>query len=483
MNIKQLRENLINEGYTFTFIGSEAAEIYAAEPFSPKSGALELEHTLYVVVPSDAGTITSFEKSVFSGAGIFISEVPEQAEELLFAAKKILMEENKQRDFFLRLQNGVRQKLDICTLIAYCFEIMGNPVFFVNRTMNVICRYPQETEKELTDYVAACVERWRNAREQTLLEKHPRIMIRKLCYRQETYYFCVIEKTHNFSERATADALAQICEIFQTTASEYARGSTEETQLILSGLLQKSFECPEREVERLKAFGWKPQEKYYVLAIEKNVDAEMLREELSAMLKTSVFDLGSHYAALLYSEKFREYTEQDFPKLSEWLKKNGLLAVLSFGFSDLKLCALRLEQCISTLQLDVIRHEKRSGLRYCGRYQISLLMSILNQDHQIDLRNFCSPIILDIYEADKKNHTEYLDTLFTYICSGQSMKTSADAMNIHVNTMYMRVNKLKDEFKIDFEDEHTLYCLHNSIVFLHLSDLSALKDGFPYIKK
>ena len=62
------------------------------------------------------------------------------------------------------------------------------------------------------------------------------------------------------------------------------------------------------------------------------------------------------------------------------------------------------------------------------------------------------------------------------------MKYSADAMHIHVNTMYMRVSKLKDEFKIDFNDAHMLYTLHNSIVFLHQYDSSCLKASYPCLK-
>lgn len=85
------------------------------------------------------------------------------------------------------------------------------------------------------------------------------------------------------------------------------------------------------------------------------------------------------------------------------------------------------------------------------------------------LHRFCDDTLLRIRAWDQDHQTEYERTLQTYLFHGQSILTTASLLFIHKNTVIYRINKLKEQFGIDFNDcgqvSH-LYC-------------SFLMDGLP----
>lgn len=99
------------------------------------------------------------------------------------------------------------------------------------------------------------------------------------------------------------------------------------------------------------------------------------------------------------------------------------------------------------------------GLAVYNSYK---LQDLLNQaEGRMELGSFCSNTLLQLRAWDEEHQTEYERTLKTYLLCGQSIAATARQMFIHKNTVIYRINKLKQQFGVNFNDcgqiSH-LYC-------------------------
>lgn len=69
-----------------------------------------------------------------------------------------------------------------------------------------------------------------------------------------------------------------------------------------------------------------------------------------------------------------------------------------------------------------------------------------------DIKSFCLQILGKIIEHDEKTDGDLLPTLRKLLDSSVNMKSTADSLFIHVNTLYYRVNKIQELLDIDFSD-------------------------------
>jgi len=81
--------------------------------------------------------------------------------------------------------------------------------------------------------------------------------------------------------------------------------------------------------------------------------------------------------------------------------------------------------------------------------ELGLYCPIFSQDLK-DIRNFCLQTLGKVIEYDEKNDGELLLTLRKLLDSSVNMKSTADSLFIHVNTLYYRVNKIEELLEIDF---------------------------------
>jgi purine catabolism regulator len=69
------------------------------------------------------------------------------------------------------------------------------------------------------------------------------------------------------------------------------------------------------------------------------------------------------------------------------------------------------------------------------------------------LKNTLGPI----WDADKGRSAETLTTIRTYLESGCRFSPSAEKLGIHVTTMRYRIDRIRDQFGIDFTDPETRF--------------------------
>lgn len=92
------------------------------------------------------------------------------------------------------------------------------------------------------------------------------------------------------------------------------------------------------------------------------------------------------------------------------------------------------------------------------KYKLQILFSQLQ--HEDDYPLFCTGAIEKLEQYDEKNNAELKTTLLQYLCCGMDRESTCNALNIHRNTLYYRLEKLKQLLGDSFYDGDYLMNLY-----------------------
>lgn len=85
---------------------------------------------------------------------------------------------------------------------------------------------------------------------------------------------------------------------------------------------------------------------------------------------------------------------------------------------------------------------------------LGIYYPIFSQEPRV-IKQFCSNTLGPLLEHDGKTDGELLPTLRKLLDSGGNMKSTADSLFIHVNTLYYRINKIEELLGMDFSSMDT----------------------------
>ena len=83
-----------------------------------------------------------------------------------------------------------------------------------------------------------------------------------------------------------------------------------------------------------------------------------------------------------------------------------------------------------------------------------------------DASELCHPDTIRLYEYDRQNGTEYLETLYQYLLHDRNAVQAAKVLYVHRNTMSYRLEKLREMLTFDMEDGDTRIFVLMSILLL-----------------
>ncbi|MEE4211741.1 MAG: helix-turn-helix domain-containing protein, partial [Parvularcula sp.] len=104
---------------------------------------------------------------------------------------------------------------------------------------------------------------------------------------------------------------------------------------------------------------------------------------------------------------------------------------------------------------NVLEAIPRSGIVRTSAFDGTGLLLACSGHQRIE--TFLNNTLGPIWDAEKGNSAETLTTIRTYLESGCRFSTSAEALGIHVTTMRYRIERIKDQFGIDFSDRETRF--------------------------
>jgi len=222
--------------------------------------------------------------------------------------------------------------------------------------------------------------------------------------------------------------------------------------------------------ERAKALSWHLKENFFVLTVtaEKhnlsNTPLIYLKNLAANLVSDSKAVLYYHHIVLVINTSRKEpFSEGSMNEFIEFLKANHLKCGISRCFHNLEDIREHYEQSAKAIELG-IRMKRQDVLLNYEDYAVFHVLDILGA--KSDLKKFCHPVIFELIEYDKKNNTNYTESLHIYLSKALDTAESAKALYIHYNTMRFRIEKIQTLMGIDLRDSRLLLHLHLSFMIL-----------------
>lgn len=480
--MKHLLSYLHSENVTFQYYGSEFESVYAVsglpEEFSshPQRGFLYISsEPALVPLLRDKGSCILFTS-------------PEQFGRVLALCSDYLIWHHRKEDLLLRFYDELINTPTYLNLIRICSSILDeNPVVLLNEKLiprvhsddfdiiiddsfiEMIKRALTSDKSNAPIYICAS----RGFPADIFIGKIKRDNSRK------TEYLCIIEQNKFRCRPDIIYYISTICNAlakhngFITLKSDAASGTLEE--LILN-LLDSPPSSPSSVRIQLAEAGWEEHEQYYVLAIDKQNKNHLLPDytKLQSILNTkSIYEYKNYIVAVLGYPYFEWPDDSCLNALSDYLKTYGLSAGISNGFSDITMLNSFFNQSVKAIEINEFYNYTLNYrvVRYTD-FSITHLLEIVSKSSNIKIIDFCHPTLLYILEYDKKNNTDYLNTLSAYILSNSSIKLAAQVMYIHTNTMYNRITKIRNDFKLDLDNITLIAQLYISFQILGMLQIT-----------
>lgn len=159
--------------------------------------------------------------------------------------------------------------------------------------------------------------------------------------------------------------------------------------------------------------------------------------------------------------------EKEWELLSAAAEKKEILIGVSDIFSNIKDTKMNFRNAQYALRYAGIR-KINSGIAKFDNFKLSHLISMAKE--HLDLSTFALNCIDEIEQYDIKNHSEYLNTLRTFLQSNRDIDEMSKTLFVHKNTVLYRIKRLEELFHINLHDGYqnaSLVCsllIHDNLI-------------------
>ncbi|WP_170834613.1 PucR family transcriptional regulator [Natronincola peptidivorans] len=278
-------------------------------------------------------------------------------------------------------------------------------------------------------------------------------------------YIVVLESQQDFNQESTnflsllSNVIAQ--EIKNSKVLNNITGLMHEN--FLMDLLDDKISDASILLERIKNTGMPLNKFFYVLVL--NVSnyrpssnyRDALKNGLGGVF-TNIYSIfyKDHIVSLISFKEERAFDEKIKSKLMTFIKSHDLTVGVSQRFIDLLTLSNHYKHTLKVLNLgDQLRSEDR--IFHCDDFHFyTLLSSILKKENLLD---YCHPAVLNLQNFDKKNDTNYSQTLYYYLLNNQNVNETAKSLFVHRNTMTYRLKKIKELIQLNLDDSETIFLI------------------------
>ncbi|MBB6215875.1 sugar diacid utilization regulator [Anaerosolibacter carboniphilus] len=209
--------------------------------------------------------------------------------------------------------------------------------------------------------------------------------------------------------------------------------------------------------ERLKYLHWRPKKYFNVVILKKNESINMMKDFIKRSLESfsffsKAFEWEDNMVILINynNEEFSKISSEITILLKEQIKES---AGISKTFSRLLQLPGYYNQAVSAHYWGSALN--RNDCLYC--YQDYYIYHLLGSSRkEIDIEGMRDERLMKLIEYDKKNKTEYFNTLYVFLSSKSSVSKAADKLFIHRNTMAQRIKRICEIVDIDLSSNQDI---------------------------
>jgi len=416
----------------------------------------------------------------------------------LFNEVQEILDKQAQLDLFKeKLLNCVLQDSSIQYIIELAYEFFGNPIRITDTSFNLLAFIKDiEVDDPLWhdlahygyctyDTVSSLISL--RTIEQVHKSKAPVILTREyfklrrmvgniIIDKKIVGYLTLVESEREFNEN-DIELASLLCDVIALKLQKSNFNKNNKIFLFdsfIGSLLDGEIKDNSTIEKYMKYFELQLKENLYVITINSseadtaNTPIYYIRDMLENMLEDSKCAIYNNTIVILVSRgekicKGSQYLEN----LTHFLKKSKTYAGISRCFHSILEMEKHYRQCLRAEYLGK-RTDSENFLYFYEDYAVYDLLDINSRCD--DLRDFCLSSIFSLIEYDKRNNSDYLRFLYTYIMKSKKKLDIAVSLNIHRNSINYRIKKIEKIMNVNLDNPRTI--VH---IFLSFKILKMLK--------
>lgn len=395
----------------------------------------------------------------------------------------------------LNLMEALAGESSLQRLVEIGYEMLGNPVLVIDNSLKTIAfsnksiinddpiwnEYVNSGYASLSSvnyYTSNKLSQLVNESEVPFFwtdpySKYPRIMSKVVIGGKQIALLSIIahEKPLLDTDLELAALLSKAIsiELQKNTFIHYSRGLMHEN--FIEELLTGKIKDEKIIDERIKVLNIYFRKNLYTLTLDissfdsTKMSLTYLRNELEQKISNSKAVVHDDKIVLITSYDDKQFYKSEIKKLETLLKTYHFYAGMSRCFHNLKEVQEHYSQALDALRLGMILNKEA----YFYPYEEYAIYHFAESCSGVEnLKRNCHPSLLKLIEYDKKNNTDYTQSLYTYIIHSKNITESAKTLNIHRNTMFYRLEKIEAIMDINIDNSNTFLHLHLSFKILEL---------------
>lgn len=250
--------------------------------------------------------------------------------------------------------------------------------------------------------------------------------------------------------------------LFSQMVQHYTNTQSEHNAFKLqSAFFLEAMEGQEEQIShlqrKLQASQWEPLDQMMLLkAVPLSLEypAHTYLCRIFSRYSPYIFPAHMEHELLLLCNLSKLPQQKLFSFLGPWLKNSFYHCGASRPFWDLKQLSIACRQADLALQYG----EREAGsIHEIHHHMIHFLRDVF-QEHTDP--SVLHPALQAIGDYDQKHHTDYYNTLFRYLQNERNSVLTAKCLNIHRNTLFHRLERIRDLFHLELENpEERFYLL------------------------
>lgn len=506
MQLSTLIAQLGGRAFSWAAKADPRAEIHSYEPLL--NGRERLPGVVYVGdaadLPLSAPDGTSFLCAHAGGAAPALANcnlvyADGEAMPLLGDVARIFSVEQKLINDMHALMLCLENEDGLQQLVETAYQFLKSPIIIVDTSYKILCmnlatvedRPDLEEQRRLGYMMDRNIEAMRRdglyekARENRYpsYSRHPEthhgwLTALVYVYGIEAAQIGIMERDHPFShyDYELTHFLCKLVALELQKDEFYRRNFAMMHTVFLSDLLQSRVRDNRTAQSRVRQLGWTLTEHMYLFTVfEQNYGvfdrkAQLIGEQIQHLVPGSrwvIYENRIVFLLPLTPEKKALLSPDG--ALAQYLVNNKLTASVSEEFSELLSLRRYYTQCISAFELGQLQCEA-ALYRYTDHvfHHIGAIVA-----KQTPLYDFYHPGVLAVARYDAAHTTELLKTLHEYLRYGDDPARTANSLCIHKNTLFYRMNKLREQFGLNLSDGN-----ERARVWLTLKFLELEKAGY-----
>ncbi|MCG1025880.1 MULTISPECIES: PucR family transcriptional regulator [Dehalobacter] len=242
----------------------------------------------------------------------------------------------------------------------------------------------------------------------------------------------------------------------------------------LTDLLDKRISDEDSVKRRLDYLKWPETTAYQIMVINNGTGNEF-ESKVPFIIRSLQSFIPSHQC-IVYKNELVVFIDDTIrhilldvsnSEFVEYLKANSLFAGISIQFARLSESRKYYSQALKAYEL-----AQRKNIYFCLYEKCTLYFLTELISSQSDIVDFCHPSIIQLAKEEKDNGTPFLETLKYYLYHTHSPNDAAKALCIHRNTLFYRINKIKQLTGVTLNNADERFQLYLSILLLEFNNIS-----------